>query len=72
MTIQNGPHHLIFSLRGKRSVPAEMSLGRNSPAGLLTESVTKTTFTETTVNNDDDVNENEPRTISEVQKFSMC
>ena len=40
----------MCSLRGKRSVPAEMSLGsRNSPAGLLTESVTKTTFTETTV-----------------------
>jgi len=38
------------SLRGKRSVPAEMTLAsRNSPAGLLTESVTKTTFTETTV-----------------------
>merc|ERR1719367_647664 len=39
------------SLRGKRSVPGDISLGsRNSPqAGLVTESVTKTTFTETTV-----------------------
>ena len=42
---------LFFSLRGKRSVPAEMPLGsRNNQAGnLVTESVTKTTFTETTV-----------------------
>ena len=53
------PLILICSLRGKRSVPAEMTLAsRNSPAGLLTESVTKTTFTETTViigdNNDVD------------------
>ena len=36
------------SVRGKRSVPPNVALN-TSPPGLVTESVTKTTFTETTV-----------------------
>ena len=41
---------MMSSLRGKRSVPAEMPLG-SSGNKLVTESVTRTTFTETTVSN---------------------
>ena len=41
---------MMSSLRGKRSVPAELPLG-SSGNKLVTESVTRTTFTETTVSN---------------------